>query len=248
MNTKNHSNLRIDGRKWDEIRKIEIIPGFIKNADGSVLISYGNTRVICTAKIVNDVPNFAKDKNIGWLTSEYAMLPASTNTRKSRERGKIDGRTVEIQRFIGRSLRGGIDLHKFPGYTLYVDADVIDADGGTRTASITGGFLAAALAFKKFKKEGLIEKDPIKNFVAAVSIGLVNGKIYLDLNYSEDSSAYCDMNVVATENGDIIDISASGEGGSFKKYQFDKMLNIALEQIQQLTELQKKIYNDYTRF
>ena len=242
----NASNmLRSDGREWNEIRKIEIIPGFIKNADGSVLISYGNTRVICTASLINDVPNFAKEKNIGWLTSEYSMLPASTISRKARERNKLDGRTVEIQRFIGRALRGGIDLKRFQGYTLYVDVDVIDADGGTRTAGITGGFLAAALAFKKFRKEGFIEKDPIRSFVAAVSVGLVNGKIFMDLNYSEDSRAYCDMNVVANESKDIIDISASGEGGAFKKYQFDKMLEMALDQIVKLTVMQKKVYESY---
>jgi ribonuclease PH len=235
---------RSDGRKWDEPRPIIIEPNYIKNADGSCLISYGNTKVICTAMITEEAPNFAKEKGIGWLTSEYSMLPGSTLKRKARDRNKIDGRSVEIQRLIGRSIRGGVDLTCFPGYSIYIDTDVINADGGTRTASITGGFVAAALAFKKYLSKGLIKVNPVKNYVAAISIGIVDGNILLDLMYEEDEKAYCDMNVVATDNGELIDISAGSGGESFGKNQFLKMLDVALEQVVKITQIQKKIVNE----
>jgi len=247
--TKNNNNSeyslnnikRSDGRKWNEVRPIILEPNYIKNADGSCLISYGNTKVICTAMISEEVPIFAKEKGIGWLTSEYSMLPGSTLKRKSRDRNKIDGRSVEIQRLIGRSIRGGIDLTCFPGYSIYIDTDVINADGGTRTASITGGFVAAALAFKKYLSKGLIKVNPIKNYVAAISIGIVDGNILLDLMYEEDEKAYCDMNVVATDSGELIDVSAGSGGESFGKNQFLKMLDVAIEQVVRITQIQKTI-------
>jgi len=247
--TKNNNNSeyslnnikRSDGRKWNEVRPIILEPNYIKNSDGSCLISYGNTKVICTAMISEEVPIFAKEKGIGWLTSEYSMLPGSTLKRKSRDRNKIDGRSVEIQRLIGRSIRGGIDLTCFPGYSIYIDTDVINADGGTRTASITGGFVAAALAFKKYLSKGLIKVNPIKNYVAAISIGIVDGNILLDLMYEEDEKAYCDMNVVATDSGELIDVSAGSGGESFGKNQFLKMLDVAIEQVVRITQIQKTI-------
>lgn len=250
--TKNQNNsegikdnfVRADGRKWNEARQILIEPNYIKNADGSCLISFGNTKVICTAMLTDEVPSFAKDKGIGWLTSEYSMLPGSTLKRKARDRNKIDGRSVEIQRLIGRSIRGGIDLTCFPGYSIYIDTDVINADGGTRTASITGGFVAAALAFKKYLSKGLIKVNPIKNYVAAISIGIVEGRILLDLMYEEDEKAYCDMNVVATDKGDLVDISAGSGGESFGKKQFLKMLDVAIDQVIKITEIQKKIVQE----
>lgn len=250
--TKNQNNseeikdnfVRSDGRRWNETRQILIEPNYIKNADGSCLISFGNTKVICTAMLTDEVPSFAKDKGIGWLTSEYSMLPGSTLKRKARDRNKIDGRSVEIQRLIGRSIRGGIDLTCFSGYSIYIDTDVINADGGTRTASITGGFVAAALAFKKYLSKGLIKVNPIKNYVAAISIGIVEGKILLDLMYEEDEKAYCDMNVVATDKGDLVDISAGSGGESFGKKQFLKMLDIAIDQVIKITEIQKKIVQE----
>lgn len=237
--------IRSDGRKWNECRKIIIEPDYIKNADGSCLISYGNTKVICTAMLTDEAPIFAKEKNIGWLTSEYNMLPGSTLKRKARDRNKVDGRSIEIQRLIGRSIRGGVDLTCFPGYSIYIDTDVINADGGTRTASITGGFVAAALAFKKYLSKGIIKVNPIKNYVAAVSIGIVDGRILLDLMYEEDEKAYCDMNVVATDKGELVDISAGSGGESFGKNQFLKMLDIALEQVIKITEIQKKVVESY---
>lgn len=237
--------VRSDGRKWNECRKITIEPDYIKNADGSCLISYGNTKVICTAMFTDEVPIFAKEKNIGWLTSEYNMLPGSTLKRKARDRNKIDGRSIEIQRLIGRSIRGGVDLTCFPGHSIYIDTDVINADGGTRTASITGGFVAAALAFKKYVAKGIIKVNPIKNYVAAISVGIVEGKILLDLMYEEDEKAFCDMNVVATDKGELVDISAGSGGETFGKNQFFKMLDIALEQVVKITEIQKQIVERY---
>ncbi len=236
--------VRADGRAWNEPRKIVIEQNYIQNADGSCLISFGNTKVICTAMLTDEAPAFAKEKGIGWLTSEYNMLPGSTLKRKARDRNKIDGRSIEIQRLIGRSLRGGIDLTCFPGYSLYIDTDVINADGGTRTASITGGFVAAAIAFKKYMKKGLIAVNPIKNYVAAISIGLVNGRILLDLMYEEDEKAYCDMNVVATDEGELVDISAGSGGQPFKKSLFLKMLEIGVENVIKLTQLQKKVVEE----
>lgn len=237
--------IRSDGRKWNEPRPINIEPNYILNADGSCLVSYGKTKVICTAMLTDEAPNFAKEKGIGWLTSEYSMLPGSTLKRKARDRNKVDGRSVEIQRLIGRSIRGGIDLTCFPGFSIYIDTDVINADGGTRTASITGGFVASALAFKKYMSKGIIKVNPVKNYVAAISVGIVDGRILLDLMYEEDEKAYCDMNVVATDKGELIDISAGSGGESFRKNQFLKMLDIAVEQVIKITEIQKKIVNDF---
>ncbi|MFN3412210.1 MAG: ribonuclease PH [Exilispira sp.] len=237
--------IRSDGRKWNECRKIIIEPDYIKNADGSCLISYGNTKVICTAMLTDEAPSFAKDKGIGWLTCEYSMLPGSTLKRKARDRNKIDGRSIEIQRLIGRSIRGGVDLTCFPGYSIYVDTDVINADGGTRTASITGGFVATALAFKKYISRGLIKVNPIKNYVAAISIGIVDNAILLDLMYEEDEKAFCDMNVIATDHGELVNVSAESGGDSFGKTQFLQMLDLAIEQIVKITKIQKEVVEKY---
>jgi len=190
-----------------------------------------------------NVPDFAKIKNIGWLTSSYAMLPGSTLTRKSRDYNKIDSRSIEIQRFIGRALRGVIDLNLFPGYTLYIDADVINADGGTRCASISGAYVASYIALKNAIKKGLIEKFPVKAQVAAISVGIVNNEIMVDLDYEEDSNAMCDINVVANDKDEIIDIEASGEGYSFSRSSFNKMLDIALISLKDIFKLQNQTLN-----
>lgn len=237
--------MRLSGRKNEEMRKIEVIPDYIKNSSGSCLISYGDTKVIVTAMFENNVPDFAKSKNIGWLTCSYSMLPGSTLVRKNRDFNKIDSRAIEIQRFIGRSLRGVIDLTKFPGYTLYIDADVINADGGTRCASITGGFISSYIALKKALNNNVITEFPIKAYVAAVSVGIVNNEILVDLDFNEDSNAMCDVNVVANNKREIIDIEASGEGYSFSRENFNKMLDLAFTSLDGIFELQKNILQNY---
>ncbi|MCX8058068.1 MAG: ribonuclease PH [Spirochaetes bacterium] len=237
--------MRLSKRNYDELRKIEIVPDYIKNSFGSCLVSYGDTKVIVTAMFENNVPDFAKNKNMGWLTCSYAMIPGSTLIRKAREYNKIDSRSIEIQRFIGRALRGVVDLTKFPGYTLFIDADVINADGGTRCASITGGFIASFIALKKALKNNLVNEFPIKAYVAAVSVGIVNNEILVDLDFNEDSSAMCDINVVANDKKEIIDIEASGEGYSFSRDKFDKMLDLALNSLDDIFSIQRMVLQNY---
>ena len=230
-----------NNRKNSELRPVEIIPNYLKNADGSCLIKFGNTQVICTASYDTKIPRWLKGSGNGWVTAEYGMLPRSTNERMNREaqRGKQSGRTLEIQRLIGRSLRQVVDLKKLTGYTITVDCDVIQADGGTRTASITGGTVALCLALKKINME-----DAINNLVAAVSVGVNNKTCLLDLNYEEDSSADSDINIVMNENLDLIEVQGTAEEKPFSKEEFSTLINLAENGIKDLISLQREIIED----
>jgi ribonuclease PH len=210
----------------------------MKHAEGSVLIEWGDTRVICTASVEERVPPFLRNSGKGWVTAEYSMLPRSTHTRTSRDTGRGNGRTFEIQRLIGRSLRSVIDLNGFGERTIWVDCDVIQADGGTRTASITGAYIAVMDAFRKLLKDGMIEEVPIRDSVAAISVGKVDDKVILDLNYSEDSKAQVDMNVVMTGSGMFVEVQGTGEEAVFTKEEMDDMLRKARRGIKELTKIQ----------
>jgi len=227
----------------DQMRPVQIIPGFLKHPDGSVLIETGDTRVLCSAMVEERVPPFLKNSGNGWVTAEYSLLPASTETRSPREaaKGKISGRTSEIQRLIGRSLRAVVDMEKLGERTIWIDCDVIQADGGTRTASITGSFVALYLAFKKLKDQGIIETIPLKDYVAAISVGIVEGNPVLDLEYVEDSNADVDMNVIMTGNGEFVEIQGTGEKNVFTRQDLDVLLSLAQKGIQELIALQKTI-------
>ena len=233
---------RIDGRRKDELRPIKVTRNFIKHAQGSVLVEVGDTKVICTVMIEEKVPYFLKGQKQGWITAEYEMLPGSTNTRKSRDRnrGKIDGRTMEIQRLIGRSLRSIVDLKKLGERTLWVDCDVIQADGGTRTAAITGAFMALHDALSGLVAQGVIKELPITNFVAATSVGIHQGEVIIDLCYEEDSNAEVDMNMVMTKDGEIIEIQGTGEERPFKKEELQKLLALGEDGIKKLIAFQKE--------
>lgn len=216
--------MRIDGRENNQLREIKFTHNFTKHALGSILVEFGDTKVIVTASAELKKPKWmAEDENKGWVTAEYSLLPASTNTRCKRERDKISGRTQEIQRLIGRSLRACVDLEKMSGVTITIDADVIQADGGTRTASICGGFLALRDAVEKLIASGELEENPIIEPVGAISIGIVDGEIKLDLNYAEDSHAQVDSNVVLTKSGKIVDFQTTSEG---EPYEFDRMIEL----------------------
>ena len=219
-------------------REITVKKDFCKNAYGSVLFGMGNTKVICAVNISDDVPDHAKKKNTGWLTAEYTMLPYSTSSRIKRDFIKRDGRSVEIQRLIGRSLRAAIDLEKIPGYSIFVDCDVIQADGGTRTASITGGYIALKLAADRMLREGLIKENPVISNIAAVSVGVINNIVYLDLDYEKDSIADVDMNIVMNGNLDFIEIQGTGEQAPFTGKQLDQMLKAAETGIRELIAIQ----------
>jgi len=225
------------------MRKVNIKTGFIKYAEGSCLIEFGNTKVICTASLENSVPPFLRGKGSGWITAEYSMLPRSCTRRTPREssRGKVGGRTHEIQRLIGRSLRSVIDMDLLGERTIWIDCDVIQGDGGTRTASITGAFVALVICLKKMKKEHLIEKLPVKDYVAAVSVGIVGKDMILDLDYEKDSIADVDMNVVMTSKGKFIEIQGTAEGEPFSGAQMKKMLVLAEGGIKKLIAKQKEI-------
>ena len=231
---------RADGRRPEDLRDIRIIKSFMKNAHGSALIEWGNTRVLCTAMYTASVPPFLEATNKGWLTAEYAMLPASTPQRKPRETKRPDGRSTEISRLIGRSLRSAFELTAIGGYTINIDCDVIEADGGTRTASITGAYVALALCVKRMMAEGLIEKSPLACGVAAVSCGIVGDKPYCDLCYSEDSAAAADMNVVMTHDGGIIEVQCTGERRPLKRDELDTLLVYAKNAIQEIADIQNK--------
>ena len=216
--------MRIDGRENNELRPIKFTHGFTKHALGSVLTEFGDTRVIVTASVDLKKPKWMDENdNRGWVTAEYSLLPASTNTRCKREREKVSGRTQEIQRLIGRSLRACVDLEKMPNMTITIDADVIEADGGTRTASICGGFLALRDAVEKLIASGDLKENPIIEPIAAISVGIVDGDIKLDLNYAEDSHAQVDSNVILTESGKIVDFQTTSEG---EPYEFDRMIEL----------------------
>ncbi len=232
---------RIDNRKNDELRKVVITKNYLKYPTGSVLIETGNTKIICTAFIEESVPPFLKGKGTGWITAEYSMLPGSTQTRKSRDRdGKVDGRSTEIQRLIGRSLRNVIDLTKLGERTIKIDCDVIQADGGTRCASITGAFVALNDACIKLINQGILTENPVVSNVAAVSVGIKDNEIILDLCYEEDSQIDVDMNIVMNEKGEFIEIQGTGEHATFSKKQFDELLKVAEKGINELISIQKK--------
>lgn len=233
---------RIDGRTWDRIRPVLLTDEFLKSPQGSVLIEVGDTKVICTAMVENSTARHLTGTGQGWVTAEYSMLPGSTQTRKKRDRnGKTDGRSVEIQRLIGRSLRSVVDMKKLGERTIWIDCDVIQADGGTRTASITGAFVAMAEAMKQLKKEGSIDEIPITGFVSAVSVGIVDGEPVLDLCYEEDSRAMIDMNVVMTDAGEYIEIQGTGEERPFTGAELTKLLELAEKGCRELHEVQKSV-------
>ncbi|MGZ8289045.1 MAG: ribonuclease PH [Telluria sp.] len=233
---------RPSGRAVDQLRNIILTREYTKHAEGSVLIECGDTKVICTASIEEKVPGFLKGKGQGWMTAEYGMLPRSTHTRMDREaaRGKQSGRTQEIQRLIGRSLRAAFDLEAFGERTLNIDCDVIQADGGTRTASITGAMVAAYDAFSKLVARGLIPAVPVKHFVAAISVGVYKGMPVLDLDYVEDSGCDTDMNVVMTDAGHFIEVQGTAEGAAFDRDGMNRLLDLAHDGICDLVKLQKK--------
>lgn len=228
------------GRSAATLRPTVIEPGFIRTATGSALISVGETRVICTASVTPTVPKWLSGKGKGWLTAEYGMLPASTGDRKARDaaRGRLDGRTVEIQRLIGRSLRGVVDFGALGERTVYVDCDVIQADGGTRCASITGGFVALELAFSRLREEGALQGSPLTGALAAVSCGVVDDEALLDLDYSEDSAAEVDANVVMTADGGLLEVQATAERTPLSRTHLDELLGLAASGIEQLREVQ----------
>jgi len=233
---------RIDGRNPNQLRPIRITSGFISQAEGSVLIEVGKTRVICTATVEETVPAFLRGKNKGWITSEYSMIPRATNTRTPRESslGKKSGRTQEIQRLIGRSLRAAIDLDKLGERTIWMDCDVIEADGGTRTASITGAFVAMSQAVEGLVTAGKLTKTPIRSGVAAVSVGIVEGVPMLDLNFSEDSSADVDFNLVMTDRDEFVEIQGTAERNPFGNDVLNELFNLGRHGILQLIEVQNK--------
>ncbi|MDE0145522.1 MAG: ribonuclease PH [Nitrospira sp.] len=232
---------RADGRRTDEIRSVKVTRPFIKYADGSVLIEMGETKVICTASVEEKVPPFLRDKGQGWVTAEYAMLPRATHDRMPREaaRGKQSGRTLEIQRLVGRALRAVTDLSAMGERTVWIDCDVIQADGGTRTASITGAFIALADAFAALKEKKMLKKTPLVDFLAAISVGRVGGVALADLCYEEDSRAEVDMNLVMTGRGRLVEVQGTAERGSFAKEELDRFLALGWDGIQQLLKLQK---------
>lgn len=234
---------RPDGRQPDQLRPISFIPNVAPHATGSVLVSFGDTRVICTATIEDDVPRWMRAQKVegGWLTAEYSMLPYSTLERKPRDisRGKIDGRSSEIQRLIGRSLRAVVDLKKVGQRTVWIDCDVLQADGGTRTAAITGGCVAMAIAFNKLMNEGKLKDFPIRKLVAAVSAGVHEGNPVLDLNYLEDKGATVDFNVVMTESLEFVEVQGSGEEAVFSGDQMGAMLDLCRKGVAEIFSLQK---------
>lgn len=231
---------RSDGRGPKTLRQIKITRNYLKHAEGSVLIELGDTKVICSASVEERVPPFLRNTGKGWVTAEYSMLPRSTHTRTQRDRGGGNGRTFEIQRLIGRSLRSVTDLTGFGEKTIWIDCDVIQADGGTRTVSITGAYVALVDAFRKMVKDGEIENVPVKDSVAAISVGKVDGEVFLDLNYEEDSKAEVDMNVVMTGGGEFVEIQGTAEGGVFTKKEMDGLIKTAQNGIKILTKMQRK--------
>ena len=235
--------MRSDGRRADQVRDLKITPGFMPTAEGSALIEIGHTKVICTASLEEGVPVFRRGSGKGWVTAEYSMLPRATSIRTQREvnRGRTGGRTQEIQRLIGRSLRGATDFDALGERTVLIDCDVIQADGGTRTASITGGWLALALAFRQMLDYNVIKKNPLNEYLAAISVGIVDGVPLLDLCYEEDSRADVDMNVVMTSAGEHVEVQATAEKGSFSRDRLVELLDLAGKGVAELVEAQRGI-------
>lgn len=235
--------MRAGGRGPLEMRPFEITPDFISSAEGSALIRLGETRVICTASVENTVPPFLKGSGRGWVSSEYAMIPRATETRTPREvtRGRPGGRTMEIQRLIGRALRGVTDLDALGERTVWIDCDVIRADGGTRTASISGAFVALGLAFEKLITARTLQRNPLRDYLAAISVGIVSGEIMLDLDYAEDSHAEVDMNVVMTGAGDLVEVQATAEGRPYSLDDLNRLIEAARRALLKLQEAQKEL-------
>ncbi|MFZ5449528.1 MAG: ribonuclease PH [Thermodesulfobacteriota bacterium] len=235
--------MRRGTRADNQLRQITIVPGYLDFAEGSCLITWGRTRVICAATVSEGVPPFRLHSGGGWVTGEYAMLPGATRPRQDREslKGRVGGRTLEIQRLIGRSLRAVVDLQALGPRTVTVDCDVIQADGGTRTASITGAFVALCLALEGLRRAGLVDSSPIREQMAAVSVGLVGERLLLDLDYDEDSQARVDANFVGTGKGELIEVQLTGEGGPFPAAQLNRMLELAQAGIKQLTRIQEEV-------
>ncbi|BDU50349.1 ribonuclease PH [Haliovirga abyssi] len=233
---------RDDKRALNELRNIKITTNYIKYPEGSVLIECGDTKVICNATVNDKVPPFLRGKGKGWITAEYSMLPRATGTRNMREsaKGKLSGRTMEIQRLIGRALRTGIDLDKLGEKTIIVDCDVIQADGGTRTASITGGYIALALAIDNLMKKNRLKENPLLGNVAAISVGIVKGEPMLDLKYSEDSVAEVDMNVIMNSKNEFVEVQGTGEEATFDRTELNKMLDLAEKGIKELIDIQNQ--------
>lgn len=233
---------RSSGRRDNELRDIKVTKDYIKYAEGSCLIEFGNTRVITTASIEETVPPFLKGKKTGWVTAEYSMIPRSCKSRVPREssKGKVGGRTHEIQRLIGRSMRTVVDMNKLGERTIWIDCDVIQADGGTRCASITGSFISLVLALAKLKKSGVITEIPVSDYVAAISVGMVEGRPVLDLDYDEDSTAEVDMNIIMTGDGRFIEVQGTAEREPFKKSDMEKLLALAQSGIKELISAQKR--------
>ena len=236
--------MRPSGRQPDQMRDVKVTRNFTMHAEGSVLIEFGNTKVLCNASVTRGVPRWLRGSGSGWVTAEYGMLPRATNSRTDREasRGKQSGRTLEIQRLIGRSLRAAIDLDKLGENTITIDCDVLQADGGTRTASITGSYIALIDAINELKKDknGALKGNPIKNQVAAISVGIYKGQAVLDLDYAEDSSAETDMNVVMTETGGFVEVQGTAEGAPYTQDELNQMLTLAKKGIEELTAIQKE--------
>lgn len=234
--------VRPSGRNTNSLRPMSVTTGFTRHAEGSVLIKAGDTHVLCNASVLEKVPPFLKGKGQGWVTAEYGMLPRSTHTRSDREaaRGKQSGRTQEIQRLIGRSLRAGFNLEALGERTIHLDCDVLQADGGTRCASITGAWVAAALAVRGLMAQGLLTQNPIKDHVAAVSVGLYNGQAVLDLDYDEDSSCDADMNIVLTGKGHFVEVQGTAEGETFDRATLDGLLDLAASGVAQLVDFQRQ--------
>lgn len=232
---------RADGRALNEMRPVRITRGFTSNPAGSVLVEFGNTRVMCTASVEEGVPRFKKDSGEGWLTAEYAMLPSATHDRMPREsmKGKVKGRTHEISRLVGRSLRAAVDLSELGENTIQLDCDVLQADGGTRTASITGAYVALADAIDVLKERGVVPGEPLLKPVAAVSVGIIDGRVSLDLPYEEDSRAEVDLNVVMQEGGNFVEIQGTGEQGLFGRTELNSMLDVAEQGLNSLIDAQK---------
>jgi len=242
--------MRSDGRALDQLRPVTITPRYTKHAEGSALIEVGDTKVICTVSVEDRVPPFLKGQGEGWITAEYGMLPRSTSTRSQREvtKGRASGRTHEIQRLIGRSLRAVVDMRALGERTLWVDCDVIQADGGTRTASITGGFVALVLAFEKLRQQAAISRVPITDYVAATSVGVIDGTPMLDLAYEEDSRAEVDMNVVKTSDGRYIELQGTAETKPFDRAGLDALLALADSGIRQLIEKQREVVGKILKY
>lgn len=235
---------RSEGRTAGQLRKLDIKMDAAPFAEGSCLISTGQTRVLCTASVQEEVPSWREKSGKGWVTAEYSMLPRATHTRSRRERSRVSGRTQEIQRLIGRALRSVVDMEVIAGKTVIVDCDVIQADGGTRTACVTGATVALGSAFDNLVREGLLDRNPMSSLVAGVSVGIVKGQMLLDLDYSEDSAAQVDLNVIATAKGELVEVQGTAEGQPFSRDDFDELLDMALNGIEELTAFQRQLFTE----